>query len=444
MAAPDTVLLGLHDTLTLATAGSYHRDTGEPATEGTGSIGSPSWNGCKPRWKRSRPWRWSHSRSRRPPSSSLLGCIPGRSGGGSPTRSHWPAGSHPRKDPAASTPPGTSSWTCPTRWSSSAAATSTAGPSGSSPNRPPTSTGPPAPPWTPSLAARRPGTDGHQHSRGDREAAGLPSGPGSGEGPGRESPERPSGHAATRPGHHEPPVRAAPGRTRRRLPRRPPSRRHPVARPTVTPRSKGQIMADTLVERLTGQDHRRRRRGRGRHPVPLGALIDPDRPDRRRDPRLGNPARRARPRTHRQRPSPGLVAATVHPTHPDRRADRGRSRPPPAPVHRLARRTHPLARLDLPRPLLRRPDPPPRPPPPPPRRRPHHPHQRPRRVRTRKLRPRAARLVDPTRSTPTPTPSSPPPPPDTSTEATHPNHREAVRPTSSLRAGAALHRGPAR
>ena len=55
------------------------------------------WNGCRRRWKRSRPSRWSRSPAPRPPSRSPSGCIPGRSGGGSPTRSRWRAGSHPRK-----------------------------------------------------------------------------------------------------------------------------------------------------------------------------------------------------------------------------------------------------------------------------------------------------------------------------------------------------------
>ena len=52
--------------------------------------------------------------------------------------------------------------------------------------------------------------------------------PAGGDGPGRESPNRPAGHPATRPGHHEPADRTPARRTRRRLPRRPPSRRHPV------------------------------------------------------------------------------------------------------------------------------------------------------------------------------------------------------------------------
>ena len=80
-------------------------------------------------------------------------------------------------------------------------------------------------------------------------------------------------------------------------------------------RSKGQIMADTLVARLTCQETAENVGSRS-DPAPTRCADRPRRPDRRRDPGLGCAAARAGPGADRQRPSPGLVAAAVHPTHP--------------------------------------------------------------------------------------------------------------------------------
>ena len=156
-------------------------------------------------------------------------------------------------------------------------------------------------------------------------------------------------------------------------------------------RTRGQIMADTLVERVTGQ-------ARAADVNVEVGIVHADRcADRPRSGRAADDRRatgRSRPtiahdiladtagrrwwRRLFTTPTGGLVGAD-----PRRRCFDGMlGTPDPGPRRR-----------PLPRSVLRRPDPPPRPHPPPPRGRPHQPGQRPRGVRPRQLRPRDARLA---------------------------------------------------
>jgi hypothetical protein len=136
-------------------------------------------------------------------------------------------------------------------------------------------------------------------------------------------------------------------------------------------RTRGQVMADTLVERLTGHVccHRR---APGNRPGHAGRR--PCRPRVRRHSGAGwartHSGTAGSPDSLHQR-RPEVLAAAVHPAGRRHRRggrhDVGGGRPPPTPVRRLASRFHPAARPTLPRPLLRCAHPPSRP---------HHPAQR--------------------------------------------------------------------
>ena len=178
-------------------------------------------------------------------------------------------------------------------------------------------------------------------------------------------------------------------------------------------RGRGQIMADTLVERVTGQAIA------GAVPVEV-QLVMTDATLLGQDP---TPAH-----LHGYGPVPaplvrawladttrrGVAAPALHPP-PDRGAGRDGLHPP-----RLHRRAAPVPHPpgpDLPHPLVRRPDPPPRPLRSARRRRPHQRRQQPRtlrRLQPRQGSPRLARCPAAT------APSTPTPPPATTTSAPSP------------------------
>ena len=153
-------------------------------------------------------------------------------------------------------------------------------------------------------------------------------------------------------------------------------------------RTRDQIMADTLVERLTGQATATDVNAELQIMMPLEALIDPHSNKPATIPGYG--------------PLPVDLARNIleRPLWPDR------GRRPRAPqVRRLARPTDQTARPRLPRPPLRRTHPTYRPHHPPQRRRAHHPRKWARHLRTRQLCPRNARLAHQSdrRRTPRPT-----------------------------------------
>ena len=189
-------------------------------------------------------------------------------------------------------------------------------------------------------------------------------------------------------------------------------------------RSKGQIMADTLVARLTGQDTAEDVGFEVGIQLPLGALINPDDSDRRRDPRLGRPARRPGPGADRQPPSPGPGGDDCSPTPPRQVGSRssisitGGVGSPAGSPSSSAGATGPAATPSvMPRSVTSiistattTADPPP----------PATDAVSANAATTSASSP-AGRSAS---STPTPTPCSPPPPPATSTAATHPNRRD--------------------
>ena len=172
-------------------------------------------------------------------------------------------------------------------------------------------------------------------------------------------------------------------------------------------RTRGQIMADTLVERVTGQARAADVNVEVGIVIPVEALVDPHSdlaPDPGRDRRRCRPGRGAAAEIAGYGPIPAAIACDILAgtegrrwwrrlfTAPDRRS--GRRRPPPPVFRRGARTPDPgPRRRPLPRSVLRRPDPPPRPHLPAPGRWPHQPGQRPRGVRPRQLRARDARLA---------------------------------------------------
>ena len=153
-------------------------------------------------------------------------------------------------------------------------------------------------------------------------------------------------------------------------------------------RTRGQVEADLLVERLTGQTEADQVPLEVQLMVPAGQPARP-RPHRARDhPRPRTPARRPDRRPDRQSRPLRPVAPPVHPRQ------RGhRRRPHRSPLHRLARSSSSGSATRTPAgALLHRPDPPHRPHPALARRRPHHLRPRPRALRTRQPRPRTPRL----------------------------------------------------
>ena len=80
-------------------------------------------------------------------------------------------------------------------------------------------------------------------------------------------------------------------------------------------RTRDQIMADTLVERVTGQATATDVNVEVGIVIPVDALLDPDQQRHRRGHRVRPGPRRDRPRPPRRHPRPTLVAATVHRPH---------------------------------------------------------------------------------------------------------------------------------
>jgi hypothetical protein len=156
-------------------------------------------------------------------------------------------------------------------------------------------------------------------------------------------------------------------------------------------RSRDQIMADTLVEWLTGQAHATDVNLEVQIMMPIDSLTA--QPPHRHHPRCRTTPRTAGTADHHQQSRPEMVAATVHRTRPGRPRPDRRRRPIPPPLRRLARQTHHPPRPNLHRPVLRRRHPTPRPHPPTPRPRPNHTHQRPRQLCPRQLHPRNAGLA---------------------------------------------------
>ena len=119
-------------------------------------------------------------------------------------------------------------------------------------------------------------------------------------------------------------------------------------------RSRDQIMADTLVERLTGQATADAVNAEINLVMPLDALLDPDDPTAGRDPRARPDPRLAGPPTRRvRRPARRWWRRLFTAPAADGGADR-RRRPDPAPLRRLAGQTHHPPRPNLPRALLHR------------------------------------------------------------------------------------------
>ena len=113
-------------------------------------------------------------------------------------------------------------------------------------------------------------------------------------------------------------------------------------------RTRDQIMADTLVERVTGQATAAEINIELHLIMPLDTLIDPDEPERRRHPRLRSAARQARPRDRAS--SKGRKwwrRLFTAPKGSRGGADRGRGSDPPL-LRRLAQPNDPAARPNLP------------------------------------------------------------------------------------------------
>jgi hypothetical protein len=121
-------------------------------------------------------------------------------------------------------------------------------------------------------------------------------------------------------------------------------------------RSRGQIMADTTVERLTGQAAADGAPVELNLTMPIEHLLDPGGHHPGRPIRLGADPGRTRRRPPAPGRHPGGMASAVHrPRRPVRRPHSDRWRPHRPPVHRLARQAAQAARQrSLPRTLLRR------------------------------------------------------------------------------------------